>query len=505
MEILDRGDLNAIIDWMPHGRAFIVRQPKIFQVQILPRFFKQTKFLSFTRQLNLWGFKRITQGLDSGAYYHKLFLPGHPNLAMRMTRQKIKGKGIRSNPSLVTEPNFYYDYPHVARVPRSGSPIPLPPLPSERTADLTGGGEMPDRTAFLGHAAVQQHQQVQLVLNQGHQQAFGWGSTQPPSQQLGGFASLVGSQDALSARFMGRGVGIGLPSCVNELSSIAPSENAMNVAAAAKYHIQASTEPGLATSSSSSSKMMAVNNNSLRSTIPIARPEAFAPASPLDLTPNVRQASMNDVAANANRRLMERLLDQTAITPTPLDMIGHHSLLTGSRYAYQSNEASAPATRDCVIRHHNLIREVASRCLPYETNEAILLGQESSITNPQSAPSREIFKFEQQSNPRYPLPTEFRIYSNEPCGITSAGASSAPVASMPPSSAFWTPSAGGTRDISDIANLTNALREAQHFEDLARSQRAAARAMAGAMKRRMDLTSPLGRDFRFEDVREGEM
>ena len=62
--------------------------------QVLPRFFKQTKYLSFTRQLNLWGFKRITRGIDAGAYYHELFLPGRTNLSMRMKRQKIKGTGI---------------------------------------------------------------------------------------------------------------------------------------------------------------------------------------------------------------------------------------------------------------------------------------------------------------------------------------------------------------------------------------------------------------------------
>lgn len=68
MDVLDRSDLADIISWMPHGRAFIVKKPKLFAVDVLPRFFKQTKYLSFTRQLNLWGFKRITKGLDGGAY-----------------------------------------------------------------------------------------------------------------------------------------------------------------------------------------------------------------------------------------------------------------------------------------------------------------------------------------------------------------------------------------------------------------------------------------------------
>jgi hypothetical protein len=74
MDVLDRSDLVDIISWMPHGRAFIVKKPKLFAVDVLPRFFKQTKYLSFTRQLNLWGFKRITKGLDGGAYVSSPFM-----------------------------------------------------------------------------------------------------------------------------------------------------------------------------------------------------------------------------------------------------------------------------------------------------------------------------------------------------------------------------------------------------------------------------------------------
>jgi len=107
MEVLDRGDMEDSIRWMPHGRAFAVLQPPVFVKEVLPRFFKQSKVTSFTRQLNLWGFKRITKGTDAGAYYHELFLRGRPRLCMMMRRQKIKGTGIKLTPNPDTEPNFY--------------------------------------------------------------------------------------------------------------------------------------------------------------------------------------------------------------------------------------------------------------------------------------------------------------------------------------------------------------------------------------------------------------
>jgi len=130
MEVLSRSDLAEIIEWMPHGRAFLVKQAKAFASLVLPRFFKQSKYLSFTRQLNLWGFKRITRGKDMGAYYHELFLRGRPHLAMRMKRQKIKGTGMKLTPNPDSEPDFYTDYPMMPEVEQTQ--CPLPPLPVER-------------------------------------------------------------------------------------------------------------------------------------------------------------------------------------------------------------------------------------------------------------------------------------------------------------------------------------------------------------------------------------
>ena len=52
-------DLACIVSWRPHGRCFLVRDTGRFEENILSRFFKMTKYTSFRRQLNLWGFKRL--------------------------------------------------------------------------------------------------------------------------------------------------------------------------------------------------------------------------------------------------------------------------------------------------------------------------------------------------------------------------------------------------------------------------------------------------------------
>lgn len=101
-------ELSQLISWQPHGRCFLVHRQKQFAEKVLPRFFQQKKYASFQRQLNLYGFSRITRkDADRGSYYHELFLKNKEFLCKRINRMKIKGTGARmaSNPD--AEPDFY--------------------------------------------------------------------------------------------------------------------------------------------------------------------------------------------------------------------------------------------------------------------------------------------------------------------------------------------------------------------------------------------------------------
>ena len=114
--------LTHIVSWQPHGRSFIVHKPQEFTDIIMPQFFNQGKFASFQRQLNLYGFKRLTRGPDTGSYYNELFLKGRPFLAQDIQRTKVKGNGARAASNPDAEPNFYA-MPSLDEASPSASPV----------------------------------------------------------------------------------------------------------------------------------------------------------------------------------------------------------------------------------------------------------------------------------------------------------------------------------------------------------------------------------------------
>ena len=72
MEVLSNDEISDIICWLPHGKGFAILKKNKFATQILPLYFKQSKYTSFTRKLKRWGFTRVTAGTELGAYYHKV-------------------------------------------------------------------------------------------------------------------------------------------------------------------------------------------------------------------------------------------------------------------------------------------------------------------------------------------------------------------------------------------------------------------------------------------------
>lgn len=80
-----------IVSWLPGHTAFRVHKQNLFVQEIMPRYFKQTKYRSFRRQLNLWGFERLLRGPNRGGYQNANFVHRRPSLCHKMKRVEIKG------------------------------------------------------------------------------------------------------------------------------------------------------------------------------------------------------------------------------------------------------------------------------------------------------------------------------------------------------------------------------------------------------------------------------
>lgn len=87
-DILSKEEYKYIISWLPHGKSFFVHNKKKFVELVSPHYFKETKFESFTRKLNRWGFVRISKGPEIGAFQHEFFLRDDVSKSSRIRCQK---------------------------------------------------------------------------------------------------------------------------------------------------------------------------------------------------------------------------------------------------------------------------------------------------------------------------------------------------------------------------------------------------------------------------------
>lgn len=159
LDAIEADGYAHVVSWQPHGRCFLVHKPKEFVGHIMPKYFKQSKMASFQRQLNLYGFNRLTGGIDKGGYYHELFLKGKVTLAYDIQRMRVKGTGVRLPTNPDSEPNFY-SFPPVST---DGKKMPALPLPMETTSSSPSTSRRAKKTSQSAVFNLEQrHAQLQL-------------------------------------------------------------------------------------------------------------------------------------------------------------------------------------------------------------------------------------------------------------------------------------------------------------------------------------------------------
>ena len=84
-------EIAKMISWHPSGQSFKVHNAKKFSSTVQKKYFKHTVYSSFRRQLNLWGFKRISEfprakNSQHGYYSNPIFARGQYSLCCQMRR-----------------------------------------------------------------------------------------------------------------------------------------------------------------------------------------------------------------------------------------------------------------------------------------------------------------------------------------------------------------------------------------------------------------------------------
>ena len=91
-DMIDYAELHGmtdIVSWTNDGLAFNIHSQEGLGL-LLPQFFGQTKVRSFQRQLHLWSFEKVREGMNRGAMAHPFFIRGRKEIIQNVSRESFK-------------------------------------------------------------------------------------------------------------------------------------------------------------------------------------------------------------------------------------------------------------------------------------------------------------------------------------------------------------------------------------------------------------------------------
>ncbi len=80
---------SKIVTWLPDGKAFKIYDQEAFVETIMKIYFNQSKIKSFTRQLYIYGFLKIPNGPNEGAFYHPDFVRDDKQSCFSLRRNQV--------------------------------------------------------------------------------------------------------------------------------------------------------------------------------------------------------------------------------------------------------------------------------------------------------------------------------------------------------------------------------------------------------------------------------
>jgi len=107
-DLLANKELAPIVTWTRNGEAFAILDGDKFASDVLPKYFKHSNLCSFVRQLNTYGFKKVTiRDCNDLEFKHKLFHRDHEELLPHIVRRTNGSKEEVSEGSVHQEELVY--------------------------------------------------------------------------------------------------------------------------------------------------------------------------------------------------------------------------------------------------------------------------------------------------------------------------------------------------------------------------------------------------------------
>lgn len=90
--VLENSANSNTIDWSPVGTSFIIKDIHHFSNSILPETFRHSKYMSFVRQLNMYGFIKVNRNAnfdddEPREFFHAKFIRGRKDLLPSIVRK----------------------------------------------------------------------------------------------------------------------------------------------------------------------------------------------------------------------------------------------------------------------------------------------------------------------------------------------------------------------------------------------------------------------------------
>jgi hypothetical protein len=131
LENAERDGYAHLISWLPDGKSFKIHAERSLNgsdeqnlVDILKKHFNQTRFKSFLRQLQLYGFERTYKGPHKGVCKHEFFVRGRKDLIHKKSIDAFQRKANDSSKISPKNLRAIFEPPRPSEVVGS-SPFPM--------------------------------------------------------------------------------------------------------------------------------------------------------------------------------------------------------------------------------------------------------------------------------------------------------------------------------------------------------------------------------------------